>query len=71
MTVLVAFFVASVYLAGVVDELTGVGGPIAAYGGIADHFEVLGYLIVGAFVLARGGAVAVWKLSGLPERYRS
>jgi high-affinity nickel-transport protein len=71
MTVLVAFFVASVYLAGVVDELTGVGGPIAAYGGIAGHFEVLGYLIVGAFVLAWGGAVAVWKLGGLEERYRS
>jgi high-affinity nickel-transport protein len=71
MTVVVALFVASVYLAGIVDEFTGVGGPIGAYGNIADHFEVLGYVIVGAFVLAWGGAVAVWKLGGLDERYRS
>ncbi|HEV7898263.1 MAG TPA: HoxN/HupN/NixA family nickel/cobalt transporter [Planosporangium sp.] len=71
MTVAVALFVASVYLAGLVDELSGVGGPIGAYAGIADHFEVLGYLIVGAFVLAWGGAVAAWKLGRFDERYTS
>ena len=71
MTVVLALFVASVYLAGLLDELTGVGGPIAAYGSLADEFEVLGYVIVGAFVLAWGGAVVVWKLGRFEERYRS
>jgi nickel/cobalt transporter (NiCoT) family protein len=71
MTVLVALFVASVYLAGLVDEFTGVGGPIGGYAGIADHFELLGYLIVGAFVLAWGGAAAAWKLGRFDQRYRS
>jgi high-affinity nickel-transport protein len=71
MTVVVALFIASVYLAGLVDEFTGVGGPIGAYAGIADHFEALGYVIVGAFVLAWGGAVAVWKLAGFDQRYDS
>ncbi|MGC9669521.1 HoxN/HupN/NixA family nickel/cobalt transporter [Planosporangium sp. 12N6] len=71
MTVVVAGFVASVYLAGLVDEFTGVGGPIGAYAGIADHFELLGYLIVGAFVLAWGGAVVAWKLGRFDQRYTS
>jgi high-affinity nickel-transport protein len=71
MTVLVALFVASVYLAGLVHELTGVGGLIGAYASIADQFEVLGYLIVGAFVLAWVGAVAAWKLGRFDERYTS
>ncbi|NJC73267.1 HoxN/HupN/NixA family nickel/cobalt transporter [Planosporangium thailandense] len=71
MTVVVALFVASVYLASLVDDLTGVGGPIGAYGHIADHFELLGYVIVGVFLLAWGGAVAAWKLGRFDERYRS
>ncbi|NJC66014.1 HoxN/HupN/NixA family nickel/cobalt transporter [Planosporangium flavigriseum] len=71
MTVLVALFVASVYLAGLVHELAGVGGLIETYGKLADHFELLGYLIVGAFVLAWGGAAAVWKLGRFDERYTS
>jgi high-affinity nickel-transport protein len=71
MTVAVALFVASVYLADLVDEFTGVGGPIGAYAGIAGHFDLLGYVIVGAFVLAWGGAVAAWKLGRFDERYTS
>jgi high-affinity nickel-transport protein len=70
MTVAVALFVASVYVAGLVDEFTGVGGPVGAYASIAtNHFQVLGYAIVAAFVLAWGGAVAAWKLGRFDERY--
>jgi len=70
MTVVVALFVASVYLADVIVQLTGVGGPIGAYAGLADRFEILGYVIVGAFVLAWGGAVLVWRFGRLDQRYR-
>jgi len=71
MTVVVALFVASVYLADLAVQLTGVGGPIAAYAQLADRFEVLGYAIVGAFVLAWGGAVLMWRLGRFEERYRA
>ncbi|GII21505.1 HoxN/HupN/NixA family nickel/cobalt transporter [Planosporangium mesophilum] len=71
MTVVVALFVASVYLAGLITEVTPVTGPLASYAAIADHFELLGYVIVGAFVLAWGGAVAAWKLGRFDQRYTS
>ena len=70
MTVLVALFVASVYLADLTVQFTGIGGPVGAYAGLADRFEVLGYVIVGAFVLAWGGAVLVWRFGGFARRYR-
>jgi HoxN/HupN/NixA family high-affinity nickel-transporter len=69
MTVVVALFVASVYLADLTVQTTGVGGPIAAYAGLADQFELLGYAIVGAFVLAWGGAVLVWRFGRFDRRY--
>ena len=71
MTVVVALFVASVYLADLAVQLTGVGGPIAAYAQLADRFEVLGYAIVGAFLLAWVGAVLMWRLGRFEERYRA
>ncbi len=71
MTVVVALFVASVYLADVIVQLTGAAGPVGAYAGLADRFEVLGYLIVGAFVLAWGGAVLLWRFGRFDERYRA
>ena len=70
MTVVVALFVASVYLADLTVQFTGIGGPVGAYAGLADRFEVLGYVIVGAFVLAWGGAVLVWRFGGFARRYR-
>jgi high-affinity nickel-transport protein len=70
MTVVVALFVASVYCAELLVELTGVGGPVAGYASVADRFELLGYLIVGAFVVAWAGAALSWKLSRLEKRYR-
>ncbi|HKT01021.1 MAG TPA: HoxN/HupN/NixA family nickel/cobalt transporter [Rugosimonospora sp.] len=71
MTVLVALFVASVYLASLLVQGTGWGGPLGWYAGLADQFEVLGYVIVGAFLLAWCGAVATWTLGRFDERYSS
>jgi len=69
MTVLAAAFIASVYLAGLLVDEGGVAGPVAAYASLADHFELLGYLIVSAFVAAWIVAATVWRLSGLQQRY--
>ena len=46
-------------------------GPIGAYATLADRFELLGYVIVGAFVLAWGGAALVWRLGRMDGRYRT
>lgn len=70
MTVVVAAFIGTVYLAGLVVDVTGAGGLLASYAALSDHFEVLGYLTVGAFVTAWCAAAVVWRLSGLHERYR-
>ncbi|MEW9531004.1 HoxN/HupN/NixA family nickel/cobalt transporter [Microbispora sp. NPDC049125] len=69
MTVVVAAFIATVYLAGLLVDATGAGGPLAAYAGLADRFEVLGYVIVALFVTAWAVAALVWRLSGLGRRY--
>jgi high-affinity nickel-transport protein len=71
MTVLVALFVASVYLTALIHDVAKVDGPIGAYAGIADHFELLGYVIVGAFVLAWGGAALAWKVGRFDQRYKA
>jgi len=75
MTVVVAAFIASVYLAGLLTEAAGTGGlgglrgPLAAYASLAEHFEMLGYVIVAAFAVVWAGAAIVWRLSGLGRRY--
>lgn len=69
MTVLVAAFIASVYLAGLLVDATGIGGPLAAYASLADHFELLGYVIVGVFAGSWALAALVWRISGLGRRY--
>ena len=68
-TVLVAGFIATVYLAGVLADHAG-ATFLAGYAGLADHFEVLGYAIVGFFILTWGGAVLLWRLGGFDRRYR-
>ncbi len=69
MTVVVAAFIGTVYLAGLVVDATNWGGPLGAYASIADHFEVLGYAVAGTFVLAWSGAALYWKFGKLEERY--
>ncbi|MGW3626760.1 HoxN/HupN/NixA family nickel/cobalt transporter [Streptomyces sp. NPDC000880] len=69
MTVAVAVFIASVYLAGLLHESTGVGGPLAEYASLADHFELLGYLVVAIFVVAWLAAAALWRYGGFAKKY--
>lgn len=59
-TVVVGFFVATVYLAGALADHLGVRS-LRGYGNLADHFELLGYLIVGMFVLSWTAAVLLWR----------
>ncbi|MFI7521328.1 HoxN/HupN/NixA family nickel/cobalt transporter [Micromonospora globbae] len=68
MTVLVGGVVASVYGAGLLVEHLDVR-VLAGYAGVADHFEQLGYVVVGLFVVSWVGAVALWKLRGYDRRY--
>ncbi len=69
MTVLVAAFVGSVYLAGLLVERLGLSGPLAGYAGLATRFQLLGFVIVGAFLAAWLGAAVLWRLGGFERRY--
>jgi high-affinity nickel-transport protein len=69
MTVLAAFFVGTVYLAGLLVNQAHLGGPVASYASLGDHFELLGYFIVGLFVLAWTAAALTWRLAGFERRY--
>lgn len=69
MTVVVAFLVGTVYLAGLLVDQTHVGGPVASYAAIGEQFEVLGYVIVGLFLVAWLGAALTWRLAGFDRRY--
>ncbi|MEU7574900.1 HoxN/HupN/NixA family nickel/cobalt transporter [Micromonospora sp. NPDC049240] len=68
MTVLVGAVVASVYLAGLLVDHLGMTA-LSGYAAVADHFEQLGYVVVGLFVASWVGAVALWKLRGYDRRY--
>jgi high-affinity nickel-transport protein len=58
----IAFLVAAVVLGGLASELLGIdAGPIAWLASL--DLEHLGYIIVGTFLVAWLGAVAVWKLA--------
>jgi high-affinity nickel-transport protein len=67
-TVAVAAVISSVYLAGVLVDYAG-WSFLGGYAALADHFEVLGYVIVGFFVLMWGGAALLWRLGGFERRY--
>ena len=69
MTVVVAVFVGTVYLAGLLANQAHVGGPVAGYASLGNHFELLGYFIVAVFVLTWTGAALTWRLAGLERRY--
>lgn len=69
MTVVVASFVGTVYLAGLLVDQAHVGGWLPAYAAIGNHFELLGYAIVGLFVVAWVIAALTWRLGGFARRY--
>lgn len=68
MTVVVAGFIASVYLAALATAHLHAGGVISTYARLADHFELLGFLVVGAFVAAWAVAALVWRFGHLEQR---
>lgn len=69
MTVVVACFVGTVYLAGLLADHAGVGGPVAAYASLGEHFELLGYAIVGMFLVAWLGAALAWRVGRFERKY--
>jgi HoxN/HupN/NixA family high-affinity nickel-transporter len=69
LTVAVALFVGTVYLAGLLVQRLHMHGPAAAFAAIGNHFELLGYLIVGVFVTVWGSAALIWRLGGFEHRY--
>jgi hypothetical protein len=62
-------FIASVYLAGLIADATGAGGPLSAYASLADHFELLGYIVVAIFATSWLTAAAIWRYRGLAHKY--
>src|SRR5262249_1652345 len=69
MTVLVAMFIGTVYLSGLLVNWLHLTGLVAVYAGLANHFELLGYLIVTAFATACLVAAVIWRNPGLSARY--
>jgi high-affinity nickel-transport protein len=64
----VALLVGTIELAQVLVGLLRLHGPVSDFlGGL--NFGILGYLIVGLFLLAWGLSVAVWKFGRLEERH--
>jgi high-affinity nickel-transport protein len=68
-TVLVAIFVGTVYLAGLIVDHLHVGDWLAPYAKLGDHFQLLGYLIVGLFCLAWLLAAVIWRVGGFELKY--
>ncbi len=69
MTVAVAAFVSTVYLAGLLVDAAAMPAPVRAYAGLSEHFELLGYVIVAAFALAWAVAGVFWRIGRFEERY--
>jgi high-affinity nickel-transport protein len=61
MTVVIAGFIASVYIADVLVSYAG-WTFLAPYAVLAENFELFGYFIAGLFALTWLTALAVWKL---------
>lgn len=70
MTVLVAGFVGTVYLADFLVEYAG-ASFLRPYAAIADGFEYLGYGIVAVFVVSWLTAAVVWRAGRFERRYGS
>jgi high-affinity nickel-transport protein len=69
-TVVIAGVVASVYVADVLVAHARLGF-LAGYAGLADRFELFGYVIAGVFVVTWGGALLAWRLRRYDERFPS
>ena len=63
MTVFIAGFIASVYLADVLAEHAGLT-LLSGYASVSQHFEFMGYGIAAIFALTWVGALAFWKRRG-------
>jgi high-affinity nickel-transport protein len=68
LSVAVALLVGSIELAQVLINLLGLHGPILDAIAALD-FGILGYLIVGMFLIAWGLSVCVWRFGRIEERY--
>ncbi|MGH3341785.1 MAG: HoxN/HupN/NixA family nickel/cobalt transporter [Carbonactinosporaceae bacterium] len=71
MTVIVAAFVGTVYLAGLLVEALQVGDWLTPYAALGDHFELLGYVVVALFGATWLLAALTWRIGGFERRYGS
>lgn len=70
LAVVVALFIGTIELAQVAIHLLGLSGGV--YDFIAGlDFGVLGYVVVGLFLLAWGASVALWKIKGIEQNQGS
>ena len=68
LSIVIALVIGTIELAQVLIEMLGLSGP--GFDFIAElDFGIMGYLIVGLFLLAWIGSVAWWKFGRLEERY--
>jgi high-affinity nickel-transport protein len=70
MTVLVAGFIGSVYLADVLARFAG-AAFLTPYASLAGRFEYLGYGIVAVFVISWLAAAVLWRAGRFEQRYGS
>jgi high-affinity nickel-transport protein len=68
LSVVVALLIGTIQLAQVLIDVLGLDGPVADFIA-ALEFGVLGYVIVGLFLVAWGLSVALWKFRRIEERY--
>jgi high-affinity nickel-transport protein len=68
LSIVVALLIGTIELLQVLIRTLGLNGPFLDRVAGLD-FGVLGYVIVGAFLLAWGVSVAVWKFGRIEERY--
>jgi nickel/cobalt transporter (NiCoT) family protein len=68
LSVVVALLIGTIELLQVFISMLGLQGPFFDFVSGLD-FGVLGYLIVGLFLLAWGLSVAMWKFGRVEERY--
>lgn len=68
LSIVVALVIGTIELAQILIRVLGLEGPVCSF--IADlDFGILGYVIVGLFLIAWGVSVALWKFGRIEERY--